>query len=297
MIVANIMTFGREYNFEGFQAVFSTHKIISTAIISAQVLNNNNSIVDVGFVSGIIDANAITAHSNSQSSYFEGLYDQTNRLPLLQAQNSILTKPYASTVAGIGFTHLDQRERPRGLFINNNDLHLNMANDYIVDYVFKNELMTNNQRSAVVFNTNRINQKGSYNMSITRSGGELVVGVKYTADSVPLGTAEIGYRMPIGNIDSTFTLFTFSFIQGIPIFYVNGIVRTAATSFPFLLLTSSQKLGIYLGLGVYSTPPPDGLTQGCQADVKTVTLYCGRNLSAYNITNHINNMKLIHSIP
>jgi hypothetical protein len=296
MIPAMQLVSGRQYSYEGFQAVFSTHKIISTAFISAQVLNNNNSIIDVGFASGIIDANAITAHSNSQRSYFEGLYDQTNRVPLLQAQNSILTKPYASTVAGIGFTHSDQRERRRGLVIVNNNLPLNMANDYIVDYVFRNELMSNNQRSAVVFNTNRINQKGSYNMAITRAGGELIITVKYTANSVPLGTSEIGYRIPIGTTDSKFTLLTFSFIQGIPILYVNGVVRTAATSFAFALLTSSNKFGIYLGLGYSSISLPDGIVEGSQADVKTATLYCGKNLSTYNITNHINNMKTIHSI-
>lgn len=283
MIQALHTIYGRKYGYQGFQAVYSTNKIISTAIISSQVRNSLDSLLDVGFVGNNLNSSAITAHSGGVQSYFSKFYDQTGNQDAVTNINANQT--LASTNLGAGLDYSKDNAQKSGHYLSSSVLPLKMANDWIVDYVFRNETNANNQRSNLVFKTNKTGEQGKFNLSIRPSGSNYVIGAQCLFGD--FRESDVLYTIPIGNTNTTFTLYTFTYIGGVFKFYRNGILQTPTTG------TESMRIGnIGIEIGSHEGVGASGKIN----DFKTASLYCGSNLGSYDITNHINNMKTIHSI-
>lgn len=269
---------------DGLQLAYSTHEIVNGTPYSAQIREIGGSTLDVGFSGGIIDTSTITSFANGSPATFSTLYEQIDQKYNL---NLATQEPLATDNNFEGLDYINDDTESSGLYGRYNP-KINLAGDYIVNYVFRNEQSTINNRSNIIIHTMHPGLKGNFTLMIYKSGLNYYVAVKYKPSSMFSTIADVYYIIPIDDSEIRFTLFTFSYINGVFRFYRNGSVQTesgSGTTVPRALY------GIYLGVGYGNL-----LSSGHITEVKTVTFYSGQDLSSFDIDTDMSDFMAIHGI-
>lgn len=282
----------------GDQFVFSTYKINANSIYPAQIKNSSSAVSDIGFDGGgIIDVSAITSFAGGNTATVSKIYDQNNRFGYLSIENATGgAQPVCTDVSFAGLNYIRDTNETMGLF-RINGLPLAMSKDYIVNYVFRNETQTNTNRLNLSIITNLTGHRGRLSVCIRPSGSDYVMGVKYLY-TTGVNTSDVCYSFPIGNTNTNFTLFTYSYIQGVFKFYRNGTLVTTTTTNEFTGGDGIQ--GIFVGTGgsdMTNFASNVAASSGKTNDFKTLSLYTGINLTSFDITGYMNTYKSIHGIP
>lgn len=292
MIKAQHLVFGQRYNVEGLQFAYSTHKIVPSATNCIICKNSAGSFQNIGFSSGVVDGVGITSFSAGAQSYAWEVFDQTGRLPNVVAAKTIdnTYAPMSSNSSGVGVPYLGDTTSIRGL--NNksySNLDINMANDLIIQYVLRNELVASSGRASFSIRTNLSGKAGVFTVSIYTVSTVYRISIKHDYATANNSTAQIHYEVPKSLFDTNFALLTFTKIGGVVKLYINGTEYTStslAVDMPYNLQ------GIWIGVGYGSGFDSSGVIN----NFKTLSLYSGLNLSSFDLTAYINQYKSIHGI-
>lgn len=277
--------FGKLYATHGYQFAYSTVKLFDSSIYAAEIENSLSQTLNVGFVGNSLNTSAITSFANSNNAYYKSLYDQANKLGNINSKSDVL-RPYATNTSFQGIDYVRDSAQESG-FVRQDDIDFNTGNDWIVDYVFRNETLNGNQRTNFIIASDMLGRETMISCCINPSGASYIIGIKYLSSNRNSQMSDVAYGIAR---NSNYFLFTYAYIGGVFRFYYNGIEVTSTTT-NFNVGGINLK-GIYIGVG-YSS---GSLQYGKINDFKTLSLFTGQDLSGYNIIGHINNLKTKHSI-
>lgn len=268
----------REYEF-----VYATHKVIDTNVYPAKVRKvSDNTVQDIGYSGTVINASQITTFADGSETRFLGLYDQTERLPMI-SKSTPSYQPLATDLSFNGLDYAKISTQSEG-FTNVIDLNIDFSKDVVVHYVFRNEGVFSSQRMNLAFSTSK--SGGGLFVLGMRPGTNYTVGFTINNDLTYLSQgSQRRAVIASGNLTTDFNLFTFSKIGGVYKFHRNGLEQTLDTTNeiignPLGHVDEFKRYGITIGTG-YSTSLED--INGRINDFKGV-LFKGGDLSAFDLS-------------
>ena len=232
--------------------------------------------VDIGWDGISVDANEITTFAQGGDVRYSKLYEQqkgevvlTNPTPSLQ--------PSAVDGVGIGDTHIMDTTQAMGLY-RLGQPNLDLSQDFIVHYCFRNETNPNNTRINLLIRRDDIKGQGNIGLAFRPSGSNYILGFKFLYDRNG-SASDYFYSFPKGDSTTTFTLFSLVYIEGVPKFYRNGI--EVIGNLGNEIVGGQSLIGMFLGVG-YS----NSITGGKINDNRGFTVQAG-DLSSLDVAEDI----------
>jgi hypothetical protein len=262
-----------------FFAYSSLQLSLNEALLSSRGRRNSNNAEQNFTPKELIDG-TLTTFSESTLVQSPTLYDQSGNARNL-TRTVASAQPELTDANGVALGHFKSSVTGRGWF--NTAIQPTTVSDFVVGYVFRNQTVAFNQRTAFYF---KVSPTNCFAFHCARSGSSYIIG--HNLNNENSATADQSFTFTPNNITNDWVLVTYARIGGVLTLYVNGIARTLVNG--GIGPDARGISGTYLNISAVTN------SIGPIQDLRTAILYNQSDLSAFNIAGFNAKMMELHGI-